>query len=265
MSAALGLSLDRVLAGRHVCRINRVEIPISGLAPAFEGLRVALMSDFHHGPLVSAEYIRSAVHLANRLRPDVIALTGDYIHRGGEWAEGCFRELAALRAPMGVFGVLGNHDHYVYASSAVRLAMGMAGIRDLTNRGINLRRDNQTLRICGVGDLWREKQDLRAALGATQKPDSAILFSHNPDYAESVTDDRVGLILSGHTHGGQCVLPWIGAPVLPSRYGQKYASGLCRAPVAKVFVTTGVGHSFPPVRFNCPAEIALLTLTCGPS
>ncbi len=263
MSAAAGLSIDRVMAGARVC-INPVRIPISGLAPAFDGLRVALLSDFHHGPLVSAEFIRAAVQLANKLKPDVIALTGDFIHRGAEWAEGCFRELSGLKAPMGVFGVLGNHDHYVHASSAVRLAMGKAGIRDLTNRGVNLTRDAQTLRICGVGDLWRENQDLREALGATRKPDSAILLSHNPDYAESVTDDRVGLILSGHTHGGQCVLPWIGAPVLPSRFGQKYASGLCRAPVAKVFVTTGVGHSFPPVRYNCPAEIALLTLARKP-
>jgi len=265
MSAAAGLSIEHVLAQRRSCRINRVGIPISGLAPAFDGLRVAHLSDFHHGPLVSAEFIRNAVRLANHLRPDVIALTGDFIHRGSEWAEGCFHELSALCAPMGVFGVLGNHDHYVHASSAVRLAMGKAGIRDLTNRGIDLKRGKQTLRICGVGDLWKDKQDLRAALGATQKPDSAILLSHNPDYAESVMDDRVGLILSGHTHGGQCVLPLIGAPILPSRFGQKYKSGLCRAPVAKVFVTTGVGHSFPPVRWNCPSEIALLTLSRRPS
>lgn len=102
----------------------------------------------------------------------------------------------------------------------------------------------------------------RNRAGATRAR-SALLLSHNPDYVESIRGERVGLVLSGHTHGGQCVFPLVGAPVVPSHYGQKYLSGLCHGPAASVFVTTGVGHSFPPVRVNCPAEVALLTLTRG--
>lgn len=138
--------------------------------------------------------------------------------------------------------------------------MRTAGIMDLTNTGLAVRRDNVALHICGVGDLWQEKQHLGRALEGCRHADSALLLSHNPDYVERIHDERVGLVLSGHTHGGQCVFPVIGAPILPSRFGQKYASGLCRGPVARVFVTRGVGHSFPPFRINCPAEIALLTL-----
>jgi uncharacterized protein len=250
-----------VLAALQPLVVNRRRIFMAGLPREFEGIRVAHLSDFHHGPLVSLARVRGAVRLANSLQPDLVALTGDYIHRGREWVDGCFRELARLKAPLGVFAVLGNHDHYAKAAGHVRAAMGRAGIQELTNRGVNLRRNRGELRLGGVGDLWTEKQDLRTALGRGGRADSAILLSHNPDYAERIRDDRVGLVLSGHTHGGQCVFPLLGAPILPSRYGQKYASGLCRAPVAKVFVTTGIGHSAPPVRINCPAEVALLTLT----
>ena len=257
------LAGPRVFAGFQHCTVNRRTIYLRGLAPAFDGIRVALLSDFHHGNLVSAQRIRDSVRLANSLAPDLIALAGDYVHRGGEWAGACFRELAGLRAPLGVFGVLGNHDHYAGAEPLVRAAMGRAGIADLTNRGIEIRRGSGSLHVCGVGDLWKEKQELVAALAGTTRAESAVLLSHNPDYVERIRDGRVGLVLSGHTHGGQCVLPLIGAPILPSRFGQKYASGLCQGPVARVFVTTGVGHSFPPIRGNSPAEDALLTLKRG--
>lgn len=255
------LSGERVIAGLRPCIVNRQTIFLHGLPAEFDGIRMALLSDFHYGPLVSTGMIRDAVRLTKSLQPDLIVLPGDFIHRGKEWAAGCFRELSALKAPLGVFGVLGNHDHYLGAASTVRRAMKCAGIHDLTNCGINLSRRGETLRLCGVGDLWKEKQNLRSALGSADHPDSVILLSHNPDYAEHLRDDRVGLVLSGHTHGGQCVFPFIGAPILPSSYGQKYASGLCRGPIAKVFVTTGVGHSAPPIRINCPAEVALLTLS----
>jgi len=245
------------------CQITRREISLAGLPRAFDGFRIALMSDFHHSPWVSAHYIRHVTQLANSLRPDIIALTGDYIHAGKQWAAGCMRELSALRSANGVVGVLGNHDHSKMAASTVRDAMHRANITDLTNRGISLHRAGETLHIAGTGDYWREKQKLPEALAAARHPQSVVLLQHNPDYVERIRDNRVGLVLSGHTHGGQIVLPILGAPVLPSRYGQKYAAGLCQGPVTKVFVTRGVGTAFPPIRFGCPAEIALLTLRRG--
>lgn len=247
------------------CTINRCEIRPGGISPAFDGFRIALLSDFHHSPWVPASYIREVVQLANSLQPDLIALTGDFVHHGGQWAGGCFRELAALRSSHGVVGVLGNHDHYDNAATVVRDELQRAGITDLTNRGVTLHRGGESLHLAGTGDYWREKQDLTRALSAVRRSRSAILLQHNPDYVERLHDERVGLVLSGHTHGGQCVFPLIGAPILPSRYGQKYASGLCQGPSTPVFVTRGVGVSFPPIRIGCPAEIALLTLRSGRS
>ncbi len=241
-------------------RVRQQEVFLTGLAREFDGLTVALLSDFHHSAWITTDHIRRAVDLTNARRPDLVLLTGDYIHRGRQWVAPCFVELARLRARAGVFGVLGNHDHYDGAARACRDAMRRAGIVDLTNAGVDLRRSGSVLRLAGVGDLWREKQNLRVALGWHGKPESALVLSHNPDFTESVRDPRVGLIFSGHTHGGQVVLPVLGPPIVPSRHGRKYLSGLCQGPSARVFVTTGVGCSFPPVRWNCPSEIAWLTL-----
>lgn len=245
------------------CRIKRATVTLAGLPTAFQGYRVALMSDFHHSSWIPVETIRSAVALANSLQPDLIALTGDFIHHGRRWVGPCAQELGKLQARDGVVAVLGNHDHADKAAPLMREALRQHGIADLTNRGVGIRRHGEELWVGGVGDLWRERQKIRSAMAGAMARQSSILLSHNPDYAEELLDERVGLILSGHTHGGQCVFPLVGAPIIPSRYGQKYRAGLCQGPTAQVFVTTGVGSSFPPVRLNCPPEVALLTLQKG--
>ena len=130
----------------------------------------------------------------------------------------------------------------------------------MNNTGIWLERGRERLRIYGIGDLWTDRQDLASALGDATDRDAVILLSHNPDFAEEIKDPRVGLVLSGHTHGGQIVLPAIGAPIVPSRYGQKYLYGLVKGPSCQVFVTRGVGTSTPPVRFLCRPEVVLITL-----
>ncbi len=247
------------------CVVNQKEAFLPGLPRAFDGFRVAFLSDFHHSPWISCSYIRDTVQQVNALQPDLIALGGDYVHRGSNWAPSCMAELSALEAWHGVCGVLGNHDHYKNAASSVRDSMRKAGIEELTNRGIALRRGGEELWVGGVGDWQKDRQNLATALSGARHERSALLLSHNPDYIEEIRDERVGLALSGHTHGGQCVLPFIGAPIIPSAFGQKYLSGLCQGPVAQVFVTRGVGSSFPPVRIQCPAEIALITLRRGPA
>jgi len=240
--------------------INHREITMEGLPLGFDGFRVVFMSDFHHGRWNSAEFIRECIARANALRPDLVALTGDFVDYGRAWIPGVARELAGLRARHGVVAVLGNHDHYDRGANPMRDALRRGGITDLTNRGGTIHRGGETLHLGGTGDYWRDKQNLAVALDGVRRRKSVLLLQHNPDYVERIEDDRVGLVLSGHTHGGQVVFPLIGAPILPSKYGQKYAAGLCQGPVAPVFVTTGVGSSFPPLRINCPAEIACLTL-----
>jgi len=226
---------------------------------------VALLADVHHGPFVPLAYVRHIVAMTNALEPDVVALAGDYVYRHASYIAPGIEELGKLKAALGRFAVLGNHDNRDYHGCQnfqplSRTALADAKLPDLTNTGVWLERSRTRLRICGVGDLWTEQQDLDAALGDATKRDATILLSHNPDLVETIRDRRVGLVLSGHTHGGQVIVPGFGAPIVPSQYGQKYLYGLVQGPCCRVFVTRGAGTITPPVRFLCRPEVALITL-----
>ncbi len=241
-------------------RVHRVTVRVPRLPRSFVGMSIAFLSDIHHGPYTSLEYVNRIVQLTNALSPDVVLHGGDYVHRASDYIRPCMRALAHLKSPLGSYGVLGNHDHWEGAE-ATRNAMKSNGIIDLTNSGTWIERDGARLRLSGVGDLWEDVQDLDSALADTRQSETSILLSHNPDFVETITDDRVGLVLSGHTHGGQIVLPVVGAPRVPSRYGQKYLRGLVKTRHTQVFVTRGLGTVTPPLRFCCRPEIALITIT----
>jgi predicted MPP superfamily phosphohydrolase len=251
------------------CRVVRQTIALPNLPPPFRGIKVALLADVHHGPFVPLAYIRHVVAMSNALKPDVVALAGDYVHRHHSYIAPGIEELGKLEAVLGRFAVRGNHDNRSYRDDDVglhnyrplsRAALAEANLPDLNNTGVWLERGGARLRICGVGDLWTDYQNLDAALGDAGADDAVLLLSHNPDFVETIRDPRVGLVLSGHTHGGQVVVPGRGAPVVPSRYGQKYLSGLVQGPCCRVFVTRGVGTVTPPVRFLCRPEVVLITL-----
>lgn len=241
------------------CRVTERTIILPNLPKPFDGMTVALLADIHHGPFVPLAYIRHIVAMANALRPDVVALAGDFVHKHPDYIEPGIAELTKLKARFGRFAVLGNHDHWESLARS-RAAFEGSGIERIDNRGIWLERGGARLRIGGVGDLWTDRQDPLAAIGDATSDDAVILMSHNPDYAEHLPDDRVGLMLSGHTHGGQVVIPGYGAPVVPSSYGQKYLYDLVQGPRCQVFTTRGVGTVTPPVRFLCRPEVVLITL-----
>jgi predicted MPP superfamily phosphohydrolase len=247
------------------CRVVRRTIVLPNLHNTFRGTRIAFIADVHHGPFVPLAYIRHVVSMANHLKPDITLLAGDYVHGHHSYIEPGIKELGKLKAALGRFAVRGNHDNHSYHDGHTyaptsTLALADAGLPDLSNAGIWLERGGSRLRICGVGDLWTDRQNLGSALGDATERDAVILLSHNPDFAETIRDPRVGLVLSGHTHGGQVVVPGLGAPIVPSRYGQKYLYGLVRAPSCQVFITRGVGTVTPPARFLCRPEVVLITL-----
>jgi len=246
----------------HRLRVFRYRLDVPALPAAFDGLRIAQLTDVHHGPYIGLDEVEQAVALANAERPDLIALTGDYCYRSWRFIEPCHQVLAGLQAPLGCFGVLGNHDHWASATRS-RRAMAAAGIAELTNTNCCLKCKGDRLWICGVGDLWADEQLLPQALAGVPEDGCAVLLSHNPDYNEHVTDPRVRLVLAGHTHGGQVNLPLIGAPILPSSYGSKYRAGIIRTGGRLVFVSRGIGVISPPIRFRCPPEVSLLTLHCA--
>jgi uncharacterized protein len=238
------------------------------------GLKVALLTDLHVGaPHMSLARLRRVVERVNAEAPDVVLITGDFViggprdeggERGGV-AGGTFvepepiaAELKALRAPLGVYAVLGNHDWWFDGERVTRALEG-AGLRVLENRAVRVERDGRAFWLAGVADLWTRRPDIEGALREVTTDDPVILFTHNPDIFPRVPA-RVSLTLAGHTHGGQVNLPLVGRPVVPSQFGQRYAFGHVVEGGRHLYVGGGLGTSIIPARFRVPPEIVVLTL-----
>jgi len=267
-------------------RVNTYSVPIPGWPAADAPLRIALLSDLHVGsPWNGLGKLRAIVERTNAAAPDLILLAGDYIsHRnpGGhlippEEFEGVLR---GLHAPLGVYAVLGNHD-FAFNPRRVTQALERAGIRVLNDEAFRVppsaagipRFDAGGSRaggalapfwIVGVTDLLRGPHDLGSALAGVTDDAPVLLLTHNPDLLPEVPA-RVALTFAAHTHGGQVRVPFLGRPLVPSRYGERYAAGFIIDDGRRMFVTTGLGTSILPVRFLVPPEIALLTLVPVPA
>ena len=249
---------------------------------ALSGLRapltVAFLTDLHSGPYIGLGSVRAWVGATLALRPDLILLGGDQFDRRSEAASGdLLAELARLRAPLGTYAVWGNHDYghfgheerrprdprrpdWTARREQLEAAFAAAGVPVLRNAGRAVRGD---LWVSGVDDYWNGRPDAAAALaGAGTR--ATLLVSHNPDLLPELPPG-VGLALSGHTHGGQVRLPLVGAPLVPSRYGQRYAMGwVTGAHGTPGYVSRGLGLSGLPLRNLCEPEIALLRLVPAP-
>ncbi len=242
--------------------VREIAIQDPDIPPSFDGKTIAFLTDIHHGIYFSAQRVRNLVARTNALQPDLILLGGDYAHLRPRYIASCLAELAHLDAPLGRFGVLGNHDHWYDAELAWR-SMKAAGIVALDNRGVWITLGAERIRIGGVGDYWESWQDLSATTAEVSDEDFVILLSHNPDYVESIQTTAVDLVLSGHTHGGQVTFFGLWAPIIHSDFGQKYRSGVVHTPFTTVVVSNGIGVITPPLRFGARPEIVLIRLQRG--
>jgi predicted MPP superfamily phosphohydrolase len=224
---------------------------------------VVALADLHVGsPWNGVENLQRVIRETNAAGADLVLLAGDYVVTsvlGGTFVppETTAGALRALHAPLGVYAVLGNHDCWLDAPR-VRAAFEAAGIPVLDDaaREIDPRRG---LWLSGISDFWEGRHDVHAALAGV--PDDAVVlaFTHNPDVFPHVPD-RVALTIAGHTHGGQVVVPFGGRPVVPSKYGERYAIGHVVEDGRHLFVSPGIGTSIVPVRFRVPPEISVVTL-----
>jgi predicted MPP superfamily phosphohydrolase len=238
--------------------IVRLEIPVRDLPDAFEGITIAQLSDVHHSSFMSAERIAEIVEDVNTLEADCIVLTGDYVSYSPYYIAGAGEVLGRLRAPLGVFAVLGNHDFWNNADEIER-ALEREGIAVLRNTHTALELRGERLVLAGIDDLQVRAADLDRALRGTDPRRPRLLLSHNPGIIRRAAIANVDLVLAGHTHGGQVHVPIIGAP---SVYGvpKQLVSGHSRVGATQLYVNRGLGTVIVPVRVGSKPEVTLLTL-----
>ncbi|MGH9355199.1 MAG: metallophosphoesterase [Terriglobia bacterium] len=238
--------------------ITETTIRMRRLSGAHEGLRIVHLSDIHLSLYTPIEEVQRVVELANRLRPDVVALTGDYVTLSPTYIWPAARMLGRLRARYGVFAVLGNHDFRVDADEVTR-ALRAQRIRVLRNSHHALRAGGDALWLVGVDDLWFSSDDLPAAMQSIPASDPKILLCHNPGGIGPAAQLGVDLMLSGHTHGGQVRLPLLRS-LYRSKPGERFVAGWNQLGATQIYVSRGIGKVVVPVRVACPPEITCLSL-----
>lgn len=239
-------------------RLERVQIPIRGLPGGLDGLRIAWMSDFHLYPNTQLDLIERAIEMANGLDPDLVGLGGDYVLSTAESILELAPAFSKLKARHGVFAILGNHDHW-RGVDLIHASLEREGIQVLRNSGLVLPIHGRKLYLAGTDDGWVRKQDLAQAMADVPSDATTILLMHEPDFADEFSQDpRISLQLSGHSHGGQVRLPFLGSPFNPP-YGRKYDMGLYTVGGMKLYTTVGIGVT-APIRLNCPPEVTEVTL-----
>lgn len=237
---------------RHQIQVVRASIRVAALPPALDGLRIGLITDLHHSEMVPLQDVQRAAALMMHEGPDLIVLGGDYVSYGDRrYVVPCAEGLASLSAPLGVFAVLGNHDDDRDMPAALT-ANGFTVLKDarttVTARG-------EKFELAGIR-FWTLKprevaRVLRGAIGPV------VLMAHDPRRLREAADLGVGVVLSGHTHGGQVNLPLLG-PIAARKF--PVIAGVGERDHTAIFVSRGVGTVYVPYRFNCPPDVSVITL-----
>ena len=252
VGAITGAGVYGVGYERHRIGVTNATLPVSGLPAALRGLRVGLITDIHHSSMVPAEDVATAVRLVLAAAPDIIVLGGDYVTWGERGYVGPVTELLApLSAPHGVFAILGNHDD----DRDMPAALGARGFTVLRDQRTHITIRGEGLEIAGIRFWTRRPQEIARVLRQTR--DTTILLAHDPRRLTEAAALGVPAVLSGHTHGGQVVVPGFGAI---ARRSFPVVHGVGRVENTRIFVSRGVGTVYVPVRFNCPPEVAVVTL-----
>ena len=241
--------------------ITRQEITIPGLPPALDGLVVAQLTDFHYEPDHLDELMAEAVQITNAAKPDIIALTGDFITNSDQVLRPLMAHLSRLKAQLGIYGIMGNHDGWHSRYSVFQHEFKRAGFDFLINDGSRINIKGESIFILGTDSIWSGQVNASKCYRGYCKGDPVIALVHEPDVFDPLTKtNHVSLQLSGHTHGGQCRVPLLGYAPVKVKYGKNYIYGAYEKGESRLFVSRGLGTVGTPVRFACPPEVAILTL-----
>jgi uncharacterized protein len=269
LAAAAGvaaLAIDSALIEPNRPVIVRREIALRRWPGRLEGFTIAVLSDFHYDAHFSVHPLRSSIAMVNSLRAELIVLAGDFVSvplvgnaaAAASAAEPCAQLLQQMKAPHGLWAVMGNHD-CTTDPDRVTSALVTHGIQVLSNQSVPIERDGGRFWLGGVDDVLCGGADLPATLHDVPADESSVLLAHEPDYADYVARFPVDLQISGHSHGGQVRAPLVGPVFLPAM-AKKYVWGLYKIGGLTLYTNPGLGTVAVPVRWNCPPEITLLTL-----
>lgn len=259
--------------------VRNYKLEIKNWSKKLDGLKIVAIADIHGGSnFVTEERIREVVARANEQKADIVVLLGDYVaHQIFDRSkikmplETVMDNLRGLKARHGVFAVIGNHDNEL-GNEIVRKELERIGYQVLENEAVSIERNGEKIRIVGTPDALRQNNSLtylQDAKKAISQPDTKegkiIVLSHNPDVLACMTKELhlspdFSLFIGGHTHGGQVRFPLIGAPIVPTEFGQKYAAGHIRDLNIDIFISTGIGMSYLPARFGVSPEISVLEI-----
>jgi uncharacterized protein len=252
-----------MLLEKNLCDVTNAEFFLPTLPPAFDGLTIALASDIHSSLYMSRDDMSKYAELINGLHADVIVVPGDFVTSNYNEAHPFAESFSILRAPMGVYGVLGNHDFYAGPDHVARI-VDDCGIKLLRDDHIMLSRNGAQIALLGVDDVGTNNRapiKLEVANGQLTSDMTRILLCHRPYYLKDAAEKKIDLVLSGHTHGGQVVFGRFGDVVLaPARFASPYIWGKYQEGTTQMYVSRGIGTVGLPVRINCPPEITRITL-----
>jgi len=274
---AVALTTAPFVAGAYGAFYERLNLEISHrriklprLPKAFEGFRIAQLSDLHVGPFMTAEEIRRYVGIANGLKPDLVALTGDFVTWDPSTQSDVVEALAGVKAPFGVYGCLGNHEMWARVEDSIPRLFARRGIRSLRGERALIKSGGDVINLLGVDYQTRTPMGPRGqrlvreylqGVNGMMAPDTAnILLSHNPNTFDRAAELGIDLSLAGHTHGGQLTLEFVHPDLSPSRLITSYVRGWFEKPGGQLYVNRGIGTIFVPIRFGAPPEITVYEL-----
>lgn len=255
----LCLALYGVLVRRRWVRVRELEVSIPGLPEAFDGYRIAQLSDLHVGSMCPRERVEGWVRRTNALEPDLVALTGDYVTSGVAFHEDIAGALGQLRARDGVAAVMGNHDYFGDGEPLVEL-LRAAGIRVLRNEHTVLTRGDARLTLAGVDDVWTRRADVARTVAGRDPSIPMVVLAHDPALFPRFAARGAALVLSGHTHWGQVAGPLRMRRFNLARLAFRFHADVYREGDATLYVHPGMGTTGPPVRLGAPPEIAVIRL-----
>lgn len=241
-------------------QLTQLIMPLPRRHAHLDGLTIAFVSDTHIGPHFRTGDLQATIDTLRKVRPDILVLGGDYVSESPRFIDpsvGALEDMAAT-AKLGAWAIYGNHD-VANTRERIEEAFAKAGIPLLANESVEIRTDQGSIWLTGIDDAVLGKPDLNAAFRGVPADGATIALWHEPDRAEQVVPYDPIFMLAGHTHGGQVRIPGLG-PLAPPKLGKHYVSGRYDIDRMPLYVSSGVGMYRPPVRFNCPPEVVLITL-----